>query len=103
MYCSKIRHWRKKIWALGEEFKTRNPHQFITIIDEKLNSDKVTNKEVLHFIRSEIAFNFLPDNLCKKELEKLIENYPLNSEFRHTLGHYYSKEKEELFSEFFID
>ena len=88
--------WRQKVWRLGEEFKTLNPQQFLLSIDNKLSHVTTTNKEVLEFIRSEIAFNFLSDNECKKQLEKLIETYPLNSEFRHTYGHFYIREGEPL-------
>jgi hypothetical protein len=81
--------WRKNVWAFGEQFKKLNPQEFLQQTDNKLVSSKTTNREVLEFIRSEIAFNYLPDNECKKQIEILIEKYPLNSEFRHTLGHYY--------------
>lgn len=86
--------WRQKIWKFGEEFKKINPSDFLNLIDEKLNSSTKINKEVLEFIRSEIIVNYLPDNECKKQLEILIENYPLNPEFRNTLGHYFSKENQ---------
>lgn len=86
--------WRKKIWKFGEEFKIRNPSEFLNLIDEKLNSPLTTNKEVLEFIRSEIIVNYLPDDECKKQLEILIKNYPLNPEFRNTLGHYFSRENQ---------
>jgi tetratricopeptide (TPR) repeat protein len=89
-------NWREKVWALGEEFKRINPNKFLQIIDGKLLLSEIRNKEVIHFIRSEIAFNFLPDIECKKILESLIEKYPLNPEFRHTLGHYYGSESKLL-------
>lgn len=85
--------WRKKVWKFGELFKNENPYQFIRLIDNKLLIEKV---EVIEFLRSEIIVNFLPDFECKKQLEILIESYPLNPEFRNTLGHYYSREKETL-------
>ncbi|MBW0176623.1 hypothetical protein [Sediminibacterium sp.] len=88
--------WRKKIWAFGELFKDLNPSVFLASLDDKLIAPAVTNKEVLEFIRSEIIVNFLPDNECKKQLENLIEKYPLNPEFRHTLGHYYGRENSYL-------
>lgn len=88
--------WRQKVWKLGEEFKTRNPQLFLKAIENKLSETGIINKEVIEFIHSEIAFNFLPDSECKKQLEKLIEKYPLNPEFRHTLGHFYIREKEQL-------
>jgi hypothetical protein len=83
--------WRKNVWAFGEQFKKLNPQEFLQQVDNKLISSTITNIEVLEFIRSEIAFNYLPDNECKKQIKKLIEKYPLNSEFRHTLGHYYNQ------------
>lgn len=86
--------WRKKIWKFGEEFKKSNPSDFLIIINELLNSSDIKNKEVLEFIRSEIIVNYLPDHECKKHLEVLIETYPLNPEFRNTLGHYFSREKQ---------
>lgn len=84
--------WRRKIWKFGEEFKTKNPAEFLSIINDFLKNSTTTNKEVLEFIRSEIIVNYLPDNECKKHLEKLIQKYPLNPEFRNTLGHYFSRE-----------
>jgi hypothetical protein len=84
--------WRKCVWLLGEQFKKINPNQFITAIDKKIKESSNQSIEVFEFIRSEIAFNFLPDKECKKQLLALIEKYPLNPEFRHTLGHYYSRE-----------
>lgn len=83
--------WRKDVWAFGEQFKKLNPQEFLQQLDNKLMSSTITNIEVLEFIRSEIAFNYLPDNECKKQIEILIERYPINSEFRHTLGHYYNQ------------
>lgn len=88
--------WRKRIWNFGELFNQQNPILFLNIIDDKLNLLTTTNKEVLEFIRSEIIFSFLPDNECKKQLEKLIETYSYNPEFRHTLGHYYKEEQNYL-------
>jgi tetratricopeptide (TPR) repeat protein len=84
--------WRKKIWKLGELFKKRNPQQFLKATEEKLADETTTNKEVIQFIRSEIAFNFLPHSECKIQLQELIALYPLNPEFRNTLGHYYGRE-----------
>lgn len=84
--------WRRKIWKFGEEFRTKNPAEFLSIINDFLNNSTTTNKEVLEFIRSEIIVNYLPDKECKKHLEKLIQKYPLNPEFRNTLGHYFSRE-----------
>ena len=86
--------WRRKIWKFGEEFKKNNPSDFLIEINELLNKTETKNKEVLEFIRSEIIVNYLPDNECKKHLEILIQTYPLNPEFRNTLGHYFSKEKQ---------
>lgn len=88
--------WRRKVWKLGVEFKNLNPQQFLRHIDDKLALLTTTNKEVIEFIRSEIAFNFLPDNECKKQIEKLIEKYTLNPEFRNTLGHFYGRENKSL-------
>lgn len=85
--------WRNKVYKFGEVFKTTSPQFFLNAIDNKLIQNDTYNIEVIEFIRSEIAFNFLPDTECKKQLEKLIERFPLNPEFRHTLGHYYSNEK----------
>lgn len=86
--------WRKKVWKFGEEFKKSNPSDFLLIINELLNKSETKNKEVLEFIRSEIIVNYLPDNECKKHLEILIQTYPLNPEFRNTLGHYFTREKQ---------
>lgn len=88
--------WRNKVWALGEEFKKINPQRFIAIIDNEISNQNHINIEVLDFIKSEIIFNYLPEIECKKQLEKLIELYPLNPEFRHTLGHFYSRELKYL-------
>lgn len=88
--------WRKKIWKFGEIFRDVNPSAFILKIEEKLNNSIIKNKEVIEFIRIEIIVNFLPDTECKKQLEKLIEKYPLNPEFRNTLGHYHSRESNFL-------
>jgi tetratricopeptide (TPR) repeat protein len=88
--------WRKVVYEFGEEFKSTSPQLFLQIIDNKLSEEDTINKEAIEFIRSEIAINFLPDTECKKQLEKLIERFPLNPEFRHTLGHYYWNEKDGL-------
>lgn len=90
--------WRRKIWKFGEEFKKLNPSDFLILIDNVLNSETVRNLEVIEFIRSEIIVNFLPDLECKKHLIILNEKYPLNPEFRNTLGHYYVKDKQLLLS-----
>lgn len=86
--------WRRKIWKFGEEFKKNNPSDFLNVINEFLNKSETKNEEVIEFIRSEIIVNYLPDNECKKHLETIIQKYPLNPEFRNTLGHYFSKEKQ---------
>lgn len=87
--------WRKRVWKFGEEFKTYNPNLFLNEIDNiTLNSS--SRLEVLEFIRSEIIVNFLPDIECKRQLLSLIEKFPLNAEFRNTLGHYYSRENQIL-------
>lgn len=85
--------WREKIWRFGEKFRSINPSEFLERIDNIIN-EPTTNKEVIEFIRSEIIVNFLPDIECKKQIESLIEKYPLNPEFRNTLGIYYSREKQ---------
>ena len=86
--------WRKLIWQLGEEFKALNPQKFLGIIDEKLNSPAIANKEVIEFIRSEIIFNYLPSEECKKIVQASVQAFPLNPEFRHTLGHFFKNEEE---------
>jgi tetratricopeptide (TPR) repeat protein len=88
--------WRQKVWKLGAQFKEQNPQLFLKLIDEKLSLPAIKNEEVLEFIRSEIAFNFLPDKECKRQIERLIGKYQLNPEFRHTLGHYYAREGDRL-------
>ena len=88
--------WRKKVWKLGEQFKLLNPHKFLLVCDEKLSLPTTINHEVIEFIRLEITYNFLTDYEVKKRIETLITKYPLNPEFRHTLGHFYSNETEKL-------
>ncbi len=90
------RNWRTKIWDFGTLFKNQDPIQFLQIIEVKLESIDIINKEVLEFLRSEIIVTFLPDKECKSQLEKLIKVYSYNPEFRHTLGHYYLSEKEYI-------
>lgn len=87
--------WRKKVWKLGEEFEKQSPHEFMKLIEKKLALNTTINKEVIEFIKSEIVHNFLPND-CKKQLQILIEKYPLNPEFRHSLGHYYTGENQFL-------
>lgn len=89
-------NWREKVWKFGEQFKKLNPSGFLNVIDNIIDSESITNREVLEFIRSEIIVNFLPDVECKKQIQILIEKYPLNPEFRNTLGHYYCRENQLL-------
>jgi tetratricopeptide (TPR) repeat protein len=86
--------WRKQIWKFGELFQNQNPNQFLNIINEKLKANTILNKEVIEFIKSGIDFNFLPTVEYKRSLEQLLQEYPLNPEFRYALGHCFSLEKD---------
>jgi tetratricopeptide (TPR) repeat protein len=88
--------WRKQIWKFGELFQNQSPNQFLNIINEKLKTITISNKEVIEFIKSEIDFNFLPIIEFKKSLEQLVQEYPLNPEFRYAMGHCFSLEKDFL-------
>lgn len=85
--------WRKKVYRLGEKFVNLDPVEFLKIIHEiSLNLHK-DNQEVLDFYYSEIEMNSLPEDPCSKRCEALIEKYPYNPEFRHSLGHFYANKK----------
>jgi tetratricopeptide (TPR) repeat protein len=88
--------WRKKVWKFGELFKKKNAFEFLKLIDDQIRIAPFESKEALEFIRSEIAFNFLSNDESKSRLIKLTQTYPLNPEFRHTLGHYNYKDKDFL-------
>ena len=78
------------VYNFGRLFKSANPSFFLNLIDEKLKDQSIANREVLEFIRSEIAINFgfdgeTLDGEVQKYLETLCKEYPYNAEFSNNL------------------
>lgn len=89
-------NWRNEVYAFGVKFKKKDPVDFLKIIQlEKTDLDK-DKQEVIDFFKSEIEINNQPFEDCTNEVNKLIEKYPYNPEFRHDLGHFYCSKNEFL-------
>lgn len=88
--------WREKVYELGRVLKNKNFAAFIHALDIELAKEENTlgNVEILSFIKSEIYYLHLPVEELTKYLLELIEQFPLNPEFRHSIGHLYRQSKE---------
>ena len=89
-------NWRKSVYKFGVIFKERDPVEFLKILHENSLLLIKDEQEVLDFYYSEIEFNSLPEELCARRFENLIQKYPYNPEFRHTLGHFYKGKKKYI-------
>jgi tetratricopeptide (TPR) repeat protein len=85
--------WRKSVYNFGILAEELGPSDFLKIIqDEKLCSSE-EQQEVLDFYLSEIVYYIIPNDTAIKKINELIEKYPYNPEFYHTLGHLYRKDE----------
>lgn len=79
--------WRDEVYVFGEKFRKIDPVDFLKIIQEEKTGLEKDNQEVLDFFKSEIEINNQPYEDSSKEINKLINKYPYNPEFRHDFGH----------------
>jgi len=87
-------NWRNSVYDFGTKFPKVDPIDFLNVItDEKTDKNK-DQQEVLDFYYSEIDFNSLPQETCTSRLEGFVAKYPYNPEFRHTLGHFFKRNKD---------
>lgn len=85
--------WRSAVYRFGEKFKDKDPIEFLNILKSKRKGLEKDKKELIDFYYSEIDGNSLPKDASALRFEKLVDKYPYNPEFRHTLGHFYSNKK----------
>lgn len=84
------------IYDFGKYFSTIDPTWFLSTIDNEISTSNFDECEILHFIKSEILWNFESHLNQENYLIKLLQSYVTNAEFTHTLGHIKMEKKEYL-------
>lgn len=77
----------KRIYEFGQLFAQIDPTFFLSVLDSEISKSTFDQREILHFIRSEILVNFDKRQKQEKYLTDLSREYITNAEFLHTLGH----------------
>ncbi len=87
-YINWDHRWIKSVYDLGKVFETKNPEVYLSKINSSL-AEFSNKKEVIHFIQSEIIFNYFSEDqtFVRESLKELKNNYPTNPEFCHNYSH----------------
>lgn len=76
-----------RIYDFGNKFSTIDPTDFLTAIENEILNSTFDENEILHFIKSEILWNFESHLKQENTLTNLLSQYVTNAELLHTLGH----------------